>query len=403
MRILFVAIGESVHTARWLSQIADQGWDLHLFPAEVGLPHKDYRNVTIHTFYKQHLNGSKNGVRELGLYWPLPRGAARIKQICELTAPQRFTQPSRLARTIRELKPDVIHVLEMQSAGYLMLEAMAQMNGDPLPPFIYSSWGSDIFLFGKQPDHASRIEAFLSKCDYFIADCARDLSLPAQFGFKGDALGVFTTAGGYDLRHMREFRQPGSPSSRKVIALKGQQTIRATNALAAVKALASCANLLNGFELRVYSTSAEIRPALGELSQIEGLKITELRNPCSHDEMLELMGESRIAIGISASDGTPNAMLEAMVLGAFPIQSDTISTAEWIRHGENGLLVSPTDLNSIATALRQALTDDKLIDDAARVNEELVNERLDLDKIRPQVVELYKKVVEQGRNRNANC
>src|SRR6185295_914117 len=124
MRILFVAIGESVHTARWLSQIADEGWDLHLFPAEVGLPHKDYRNLTLHTFYRNHWNGSSNGVTQKGVYWPLPRGIARIRQIAQTLAPARATQAARLARTIRTVKPDIVHVMEMQHAGYLMLDAM---------------------------------------------------------------------------------------------------------------------------------------------------------------------------------------------------------------------------------------------------------------------------------------
>src|SRR6185295_14209891 len=172
MRILFVAIGESVHTARWLSQIADEGWDLHLFPVEVGKPHPDYRNVTIHSFYRDHLNGSDKGVHQKGFYWPLPRGVARIRQVAQLIAPRRASQAARLARTIKALRPDIVHVLEMQAAGYLTLEAKQQLNGDVFPPCIYSCWGNDLFLFGQQPEHAGRIRAFLSDCDYYIADCA---------------------------------------------------------------------------------------------------------------------------------------------------------------------------------------------------------------------------------------
>src|SRR4051794_39891271 len=130
LRILFVAIGESIHTVRWMNQLADEGWELHLFPAANGLPHPDYKNATIHTFYKQHLNGSKNGVRLHGIYWPFPRGAARIKQIAELTSPNRFTQAGRLVRTIQEFRPDIVHVLEMQSAGYLALQARQLLNGN---------------------------------------------------------------------------------------------------------------------------------------------------------------------------------------------------------------------------------------------------------------------------------
>ncbi len=397
MRILFVAIGESVHTARWMSQIADEGWDLHLFPAEVGLPHKDYQNVTLHTFYRKHWNGSGSGVRQKGIYWPLPRGIARFRQIAQLLAPQRTSQAARLARLIKSLKPDLVHVLEMQSAGYVALQAREFMDGEPFPPCIFTCWGNDLFLFGKLPEHEPRIRAFLSECDYFIADCERDVPLAREYGFKGEALGVFTTAGGYDLAAMRRFRQPGAASSRGVIALKGHQTIRGANSLAALQALELCSDLLKGFELRVFSVSDEIREALGRVSRIEGLKVTEVRQRCTHEEILDVLGRSRIAIGISSSDGTPNAMLEAMVLGAFPIQSDTISTAEWIEDGVNGFLVSATDPQSIAVAIRRSLLDDALVDRAAEFNHELVGQRLDINKVKPAVIELYNKVVNQNR------
>jgi hypothetical protein len=397
MRILFIAIGESVHTARWMSQIADEGWDLHLFPVEPGNPHKDFRNVTIHAFYREYWKDTPSAVHNKGFYWPFPRGIARIYQVAQLVAPNRATPAARLARTIQSLKPDIVHVLEMQSAGYLTLAAKARLNGYSFPPSIFSCWGNDLYLFGRQPEHAARIRALLSDCDYYIADCARDLPLALEFGFKGEPLGVFTTAGGYDLQGMRRFRQPGPTSARKVIALKGHQTTRGANALAALQALEMCSDLLSGFELRVFSASNEIRRALSSVSQIEGLRVTETRPRCTHEEILELMGSARIAIGVSASDGTPNAMLEAMVLGAFPIQSDTISTAEWIQDGVNGFLVSATDPQSIADAIRRALTDDELVDRAAQVNEDLVNERLDLNKIKPKVIELYRKVAALGK------
>ncbi|MDQ2855164.1 MAG: glycosyltransferase [Acidobacteriota bacterium] len=397
MRILFVAIGESVHTARWMNQIADEGWDLHLFQVEPGSPHKDFRNVTIHSFYRDHWNDTAAGIHNEGFYWPLPRGVARIFQVAQLIAPNHATQAARLARAIQSLKPDIVHVLEMQSAGYLTLEAKARLNGHSFPPCIFSCWGNDLYLFGKQPEHELRIRALLSDCDYYIADCARDLPLARQFGFKGEELGVFTTAGGYDLKRMRPFRQPGPTSSRKVIALKGHQTVRGANALAALKALETCRDIMSGFELRVFSASDEIRAALRKVSEIPGLRVTEVRPRCTHEEILDLMGSARIAIGISTSDGTPNAMLEAMVLGAFPIQSDTISTAEWIEDGVNGILVSATDSQSIADALRRALSDDELVDRAAKINNDLVEERLDLVKIKPQVIELYRKVAKQGK------
>jgi len=391
MRILFVAIAESVHTARWISQLNGKNWDVHLFPSDMGMtPHDDLRTLTIHSFFRRKGHSDPTTNRK-GIYWPFRRGAGRLKQISERLAPSLATESARLARTIRSLKPDIIHVLEMQSSGYLILEAKRKLPGYLFPPCIYSSWGSDLFFFGQEAQHDKRIRAFLAECDYYIADCQRDLSLTHEFGFKGKTLGVFPTAGGYDLEHMRQFRQMGSPSSRRVIALKGYENIRGAKAMVALQALQRCGDLLGGFQLVLYLASDETRRALEELSWIKGLRVSEL--PYSpHDEIIKLMGRSRIAIGVGLSDGTPNAMLEAMVMGAFPIQSDTISTAEWIQHGQNGLLVSAEDPESIALAIRRALTDDDLVNGAAVINAEISEAKLDRRVIQPRVLQLYEKV-----------
>jgi hypothetical protein len=399
VRILFVAISESIHTARWLSQLKDQNWDLHLFPSDWGTyPHKDFRDITIHSFFHGRSNGYDPSVERKGLYWPFRRGTGRVKQICEQLAPDRATEVSRLARTIQILKPDMVHIMEMQSAGYLALESFKRLPAYTLPPCIFSSWGSDLFLFGKQPEHQQRIRDLLARCDYLITDCERDLPLAREFGFKGEALGVFTTAGGYDLVKMRRYRQPGLPSTRKVIALKGYQGLRGGCALTAIEALRLCGDQLNGFELVVYLASDETKEALTRLGDIQGLRTTIL--PYSpHEEMLRLMGRARIAIGIGTSDGSPNAMLEAMVAGALPIQSNTISTAEWISDGENGLLVAPEDPQIIAAAIRRSLTDDRLVDHAAEINTRVADQRLDSSVVQPRVIELYRKVAGQAASR----
>ena len=62
MKILFVAMSDSVHTARWIEQISDQGWDLHLFPTyEPGLTHRDLKGLTLHNlFYPNEPANAKN-------------------------------------------------------------------------------------------------------------------------------------------------------------------------------------------------------------------------------------------------------------------------------------------------------------------------------------------------------
>jgi glycosyltransferase involved in cell wall biosynthesis len=113
-----------------------------------------------------------------------------------------------------------------------------------------------------------------------------------------------------------------------------------------------------------------------------------------HETILEHFGRARVAIGVNSTDGVPNAMLEAMTMGAFPVQSDTESTAEWITDGRNGLLVHSDDPADIAHAIRRALTDDVLVERAAELNAQLVTQRLDISVIKPRVLEMYQTIGE---------
>ena len=116
--------------------------------------------------------------------------------------------------------------------------------------------------------------------------------------------------------------------------------------------------------------------------------------PSPPEEVWKLFGRSRVAIGIATSDGTPNTMLEAMIMGALPIQTDPGgATSEWIENGVNGLIVPYDDPGQIAQAIRRALADDGLINTAQAVNCKLALARVDSAVVRPRVIEAYRRVV----------
>lgn len=318
------------------------------------------------------------------------------KRIVKRFMPSWGDRARRLAGSIRRFRPDIVHSLEMQHAGYLALAARNHLDGR-FPAWIYSCWGNDIFYFGSQPEHEGLIREVLTACDYAIADCQRDVRLLREFGFEGEVLGVFPVAGGYDIQHMQQLRQPPPVSSRRVIALKGYHDDDwAGRALVALQALHMCADSLREYEVVVYSASPNVRYAAEYVSRVTGLRFTVLPY-CPHDQIVKQLGHARIAIGVSVTDGTPNAMLEAMVMGAFPVQSDTISTAEWISQGVNGLLVPPEDPEAIAAAMRRALFDDALVDRAAEINRRMTAERIDRLVIQPQVIAMYGKVAAHSR------
>jgi glycosyltransferase involved in cell wall biosynthesis len=193
---------------------------------------------------------------------------------------------------------------------------------------------------------------------------------------------------------MRQHVTPGKASGRRIVMIKGYEgwAGRAKQVLAALE---TCADLLEDYEIVVYSASPGIEPAVREIQHRSTLRLRVLpRSP--HRDVVRLFGRARIALGVNETDGVPNAMLEAMTMGALPIQSDTQSTAEWITDGENGILLRSNDPREIAAAIRRALGDDGLVDRAAAANLRLVRERLDIETVKPKVLNMYLHVAARG-------
>ncbi len=203
-------------------------------------------------------------------------------------------------------------------------------------------------------------------------------------------LPVIPSAGGFDLEMADRLRQPGPVSARRLIMLKGYQHW-AGRALVGLRALERCADLLRGYEVAIYGASPDVVLAAGLFSQSTGVRTTIVPKDSPHAEILGKHGQARISIGLSISDAISTSFLEALVMGSFPIQSWTACADEWIEDGRGGLLVPPEDPDLIEQAIRRALSDDGLVDEAARINA-LTAQRLDYEVIRTQVVALYERV-----------
>jgi len=321
--------------------------------------------------------------------WPLRFGSSFVSLSQFKFFPSWVNRSTCLAWLIRWLRPDIVHSLEIQHAGYSTLEAKSKF-GKGFPPWIVSNWGSDIYLFGRLLEHREKIRAVLSNCDYYISECHRDVALARDFGFKGNVLPVLPGGGGFDLKRMQQWKQPGRASDRRVILLKGYQHW-AGRALVGIRAIELCADVLRDYRVAVYSTSPDVRIAAELAAHSTGLQI-EIVPQGPHEEMMRLHGKARISIGLSISDAISTSLLEAMIMGSFPIQSNTSCGDEWVQDGETGLLVAPENPQEVAAAIRRAISDDRLVDNAVEINLRTAAERLDLSVIQPQVIAMYQRI-----------
>ncbi|MCK7479365.1 MAG: hypothetical protein M0C28_19925 [Candidatus Moduliflexus flocculans] len=140
--------------------------------------------------------------------------------------------------------------------GYLTLEARRYVK-NPFPDWVYTPWGNDIFLFGQLSAHKDKIKSVLAACDYYGPKSSRDIALGRAYGFKGDMLPVLPGNGGLDTGHLRQLWQPGQPSARRVIMLKGYQGSMG-RALVALRSIELCADILKDYQIAVYSTGEDV-------------------------------------------------------------------------------------------------------------------------------------------------
>lgn len=401
MKILIVAMSNSIHVARWISQISDQGWDIYLFPTDilVGV-HEKIDNINIcssriinfliqkYKTRKRNKNSEKIENIETLLYQNNPN--PNIKDIIKRILPNNRSRE--LVKIIRKIDPDIIHSMHVQAAGYLTLEAKKKIKGR-FPYWIVTNWGSEISLFRHIPEQEEKIKNVLSECDYFSSECMRDLEIVKGLGFKGKFLPVIPNSGGIDFDIVKRIKQPGPISKRRNIMLKGYQNW-AGRALVGLRALERCSDIIKDYNIMIYCAyTIDVIIAAQLFTKRTGIKTEIIPLDTLHEEILRQHGNARISIGLSITDAISTSLLEAMVMGSFPIQSNTSCGDEWLKNGYTGILVHPEDPEEIEKAIRKAINDDKLVNEAAKKNYSLLHKRLEKEKIKNEIINNYKRIV----------
>jgi hypothetical protein len=349
--ILLVCMFDSIHSARWLAQFEDQSIDFLLFPSS---PHR-----RVHPELERLLPGSGAasfrsvpGARYFALpLWALDKFA------------NNFFRGSLLRAAIRNFRPGIVHALELQNAGYVSLRALSNQKPKSLK-FMVTNWGSDIFWFQRFPKHKAKLQELLQLADAYSAECERDVKLARNLGFTGQAMPVIPNAGGFSEADLAIRRL--EPSERKTIALKGYHgwVGRAKVSLEAVREMSE---ELLCYQIVVYSANRSVLKLAKQVSKQTGLEITAFgKGAMSHKQVLEMFAKSKIYVGLSESDGISTSMLEAMAMGAIPVQTSTACCDEWF--GNSGVTVHQITVPAVKNAIREGL---KLAEDPANAEKNL--------------------------------
>jgi glycosyltransferase involved in cell wall biosynthesis len=178
------------------------------------------------------------------------------------------------------------------------------------------------------------------------------------------------TAGGLTRTNFEE-------GVRNKIAVKGYENLWG-KALFVLQVLEEISEEIGDLEVVFYGCSNSVISQAESVSRSSGLKIFAYGNgELSHSQVLELFRQSVMYIGHSLSDGISTSMLEAMSMGAIPIQTCTSCADEWIENNKTGFIVDPLDSVAIKQAIL-AIIHNEFDSDLARLeNYKVIESRYD--------------------------
>jgi glycosyltransferase involved in cell wall biosynthesis len=306
--------------------------------------------------------------------WATPRRVAAVRSL--LGPAIVGAKRERLQRLIDLHKPDLVHAMRIPFEGI----AAGALTG---PPVVISVWGNDFTLFADRTRMmAKATRRALVGAEALHCDCHRDARMAQEWGFPAARpTWVFPGNGGVDrsvfCSGRSRFRaRLGIPDrATLIINPRGiREYIRNDVFFSALpqvlEAFADVHIVCPGMAGSRYAENlaAAARVDRGRVHLLPAL---------DHRLMADAFRSSRVSVSLSEHDGTPNTLLEAMACGAFPVVGDVASVREWIRDGVNGIVVSPLDAATLASALIRALRDDALIQAAQKESGRLIRDRAD--------------------------
>jgi len=386
-RILFVADGRSPITLNWIRYFITGDHEVHLassFPCQLepGLASFSVVPVALSEMKEAGKSGAGEGKRDLLLRKLVPLGLrTRMRQwLGPLTLPK---AAQHLRDEIQNIQPDLVHAMRIPYEGMLASLAMREMS----IPLLVSVWGNDFTLHAPSTPWMRRYTRLtLQAADALHTDCQRDQRLARVWGFASQRPGIVLPGGGgiqLDVFHPAESALARPPI---VINPRGLRAYARSDTFFKAAAL-------------VAKQRPEVRfPCPGMAGQAEALRwvrilrldsVVQLLPALTRPEIADLFRQAQVMLSITTHDGTPNALLEALASGCFPIAGDLESIREWITPGVNGLLVDPGDPQALAEAILRALDQPELRAEAKRVNLELVRERAEYNLVMHQAKKFY--------------
>ena len=385
MRLLFVADGRSPIAINWIRYFVERGDEVHLATTFACQPDLDLSglDITPVAFSRTKRTSASSTSR------PAPSQTLKLRTaIRHYLGPLTITRSAqKLQKVIKRVQPDLIHAMRIPYEGMLAADAY---NGTPL---LVSVWGNDFTLHAPSTRLMRHYTHWtMQVANALHADCKRDIRLGQEWGFPLKRPTLVTPGSG-GIRTDVFYPPKKLVEEPVVINPRGFRTYVRNDVF--FKAIPLVLKEIPQAHFLCASIAGETQA----LQWIEELGIghaVELLSPMPHAQMGKVYRRAAVLVSPSVHDGTPNTLLEGMACGCFPVAGDLESIREWIKNGENGLLIDATDVYRLAESIVSALKSKDLRKQAAGLNAKRIAEGAEYNACMSQASYFYQRIIRKN-------
>ena len=415
MRVCFIANSNSSHAQRWIQYFCQSGSEVFILStAKDPEPIKGAKIFPLSTskaFGFINKRVEKRSRLDVSLAEPAKNGPiyamtqlAKILYENALITRLRsfyliFLFTYKVKKILRELKPDLIHCINLPIEGYIG----GLINYRPL---IISSLGADfVFFANKYLAFRWLTKKALKKSDAHFADNIRDRYLAALFEFPPSKITAPIPGwGGLKLEEYHPYRD--KEFTRKIVGIAPSTNVIFSsrdfrspfvNTEALVRALPQTVEKFpDTLCILIGDTRSIGYPKLKKLTEeLNVQQYCRFIHRLEHVKFMDYLAASDILVSVSLYDGCSVSMIEGMACGVIPVVSNDFPKTEWVAHDWNGYLFDPTDQESITKTIIEAL-DNKASSDVMRQrNWKLVEEKADYHTNMKIAEEIYRSFVDR--------
>ncbi|HOW51570.1 MAG TPA: glycosyltransferase family 4 protein [bacterium] len=394
-KILFIAYANSSHTHSWISTIAGSAFEVSLF-AVSGTAGPEASRCPIYMFRAPAVprGGLWNDIRSglVRVFWKMAMrvlGGDRLVSLLivfghrtQFSASLREIENMEyfwLIRTIKDMRPDIIHTLAIEPSGFLFHRLREQVAG------YYGKWmltarGRELTLKGYLPEE--KVKEVLSFCDMAIVDSRHSKEIAERYC---RSVMQFPGTGGIDIpEQIVEKRE-------RMILFPKAHEFWGSKSLPVLEALALCWQEIKPCTIHMAAVDRETRESVGRLPEDMRFSIV-MHDRMPREELFDLMTRTRVLLAPSLSDGIPNVLYEAMAYGALPVVSPLETIREVAEDGKNCLFARNLYPEEIAKVVVRAMNDDELFVHIQRNNREKVMAVADRKEIAKEINRLYEEM-----------